>query len=105
MNKNKKRKLIVFENRVLGNIFCKVYKNRDWRIQHNKEIINLHRDRKITVYEYVRTRRLRWAGNVFKRQQRRLSRNRRGKARLGYQPSGSYNRIRGRPRKNDGDCW
>jgi hypothetical protein len=66
-----KRRLRVFENRVLGRIFGP---NRDevtekWRKLHNEELIDLYSSHNIV--RVIKSRRMRWAGHVARMRHRR----------------------------------
>ena len=60
----------VFENRILRRIFGpKRDENGDWRRLHNEELHSLYRSSNIV--RMIKSRRLRWAGNVARRDEGR----------------------------------
>lgn len=65
MDKATERKLITFENKILRKVFGPTNENGIWRIKHNKEIRDLFGAPDIVAE--ARSRRLRWAGHIFRR--------------------------------------
>ena len=60
-----KSKLRVSENRILRRIFGpKRHANGEWRRIHNEERHSLHRSHNTSIVSVIKSRRLRWAGNV-----------------------------------------
>ena len=65
-----KRRLKVFENRILGRVFGpKMDANGEWRKLHNKELHSLYRS--LNVVRVIMFRRLRWEGQVARREKDR----------------------------------
>lgn len=70
LNKKEENKLIVFENRVLRKIFGPILENGEWRRRHNIEIRNQYND--YDIIAQIKSRRLRWAGHVLRRDRGKL---------------------------------
>lgn len=67
LNKKSEKQLIVFENRVLRKIFGPVLENGEWRIRHNLELREVYKDPDVSAE--VRSRRIRWAGHIMRREE------------------------------------
>jgi hypothetical protein len=53
-----KKKLIVFENKVLKKIYGPMYDQGEWRWKHNREIRDLYNS--ADIVSEIKSRRLRW---------------------------------------------
>ncbi|XP_054277909.1 uncharacterized protein LOC128996544 [Macrosteles quadrilineatus] len=73
ISKRTEKRLIVFENKILRKIFGPTFENGEWRVKHNRELRELYRDPDIVAE--VRSRRLRWAGHVLRKEEGSLVRN------------------------------
>ena len=66
----KESRLRVFENRILRRIFgLKRDENGEWRRLHNEELHSLYRS--ANIVRVIKSRRLRWAGHVARREESR----------------------------------
>lgn len=63
-------KLITFENKILRKVYGPICENGLWRIRKNKEIRTLFNEPDIVAK--IRSRRLRWAGHVIRRDSHNL---------------------------------
>ncbi|XP_072398293.1 uncharacterized protein [Diabrotica undecimpunctata] len=70
MTEDTKRKLEVFEIKVLKKIFGPINENGVWRSRYNQEIYQLVKE--VPVSEFVKLERFRWAGHVVKMEAERL---------------------------------
>lgn len=65
IDKSTEKKLITFENKVLRRIFGPTKEGNIWRIKHNWEIRELFKEPDVVAE--AKSRRLRWAGHVMRR--------------------------------------
>lgn len=66
LTKNQEKKIIIFENKVLRTIYGPINENGVWRVRTNKELREMYTDPDIIAQ--IKSRRLRWAGHVKRRE-------------------------------------
>lgn len=67
IDKHTERKMKVFENKILRKIFGPICEGGEWRRRKNRELRELYNEPDVVAE--AKTRRLRWAGHVYRREQ------------------------------------
>jgi hypothetical protein len=70
---NELQKLLIFEQKILRNIYGPVKDQDNWRIRTNSELDNLTGG--VNIVRYIKAQRLRWFGHIQRMEDDRMVKN------------------------------